>query len=48
MLSCLFRRRNMELYNTIQERDIDIKRDCFIGETSKETQGVRIKYAYNL
>lgn len=35
----------MELHDTIRERDVDITRDCFIGETSQETKGVRIKYS---
>ncbi|KAI0169405.1 putative flavonoid 3-hydroxylase [Hypoxylon sp. FL1284] len=43
VLASLFRRRHLELYNTIRERDIDIVRDCFVGEPSPDTKGVRIR-----
>ena len=42
-LAVLFRRFNCELYDTIRERDIDLSRDYFVGETKKESQGVRVK-----
>ena len=42
VIACLFRRFNLELYDTRRERDVDIVRDCFIGETSKESLGVRV------
>ncbi|KAI2465613.1 putative flavonoid 3-hydroxylase [Annulohypoxylon bovei var. microspora] len=44
VLASLFCRRKLELYDTIKERDIDIVRDCFIGETSPNTKGVRVRY----
>ncbi|KAH9885949.1 putative flavonoid 3-hydroxylase [Xylariomycetidae sp. FL2044] len=44
-LASLFRRRTLELYDVIKERDIDIVRDCFIGEVSLETKGVKIRLA---
>ncbi|KAI5918195.1 putative flavonoid 3-hydroxylase [Camillea tinctor] len=44
MLALVFRRDNLEIFDTIRERDIDIVRDCFSGEVSKETKGVKIKY----
>ena len=43
VIVCLFRRFYLELYDTSRERDVDIVRDCFIGETSKESLGVRMK-----
>ncbi|KAI0190903.1 cytochrome P450 [Xylaria flabelliformis] len=46
-LACIFRRLALELYETYRERDIDIVRDCFIGETSLSTQGIRVTYARN-
>ncbi|KAI1743354.1 putative cytochrome P450 [Xylaria scruposa] len=42
-LACIFRRLKLELYDTTRERDIDIVRDCFIGETSPSSKGVRVK-----
>jgi hypothetical protein len=43
VIACLFRRFDLELYDTIRERDIDIVRDCFIGEPSPQSKGVRVK-----
>ncbi|KAI0543191.1 putative cytochrome P450 [Xylaria digitata] len=43
-LACIFRRLKLELHDTTRERDIDIARDCFIGEPSPSTKGVRVKY----
>jgi cytochrome P450 len=45
VLAVAFRRRNFKLYDTYLERDIHIIRDCFVGEVSLETKGVRITYA---
>jgi cytochrome P450 len=45
VLASVFRRLDLQLHETYQERDIDIVRDCFIGEVSPQTQGVRVKYA---
>jgi hypothetical protein len=42
VIACLFRRFDLELYDTIRERDIDIVRDCFIGEPSPQSKGVRV------
>ncbi|KAI1633230.1 putative flavonoid 3-hydroxylase [Biscogniauxia mediterranea] len=44
VIASIFRRKNLELYDTIRERDIDIVRDCFLGETAHNTKGVRVKY----
>ncbi|KAI1484476.1 putative flavonoid 3-hydroxylase [Biscogniauxia mediterranea] len=44
-LALVFRRDDLQLFDTVRERDIDIVRDCFSGEVSKETKGVRITYA---
>jgi len=43
VIACLFRRFDLQLHDTIRERDIDVVRDCFIGEVSPESAGVRIK-----
>lgn len=41
ILGTVFRRFDLELFETTKERDIDIARDCFIGEPSKQSKGVR-------
>ena len=43
IIACLFRRFDLELYDTIRERDIDFARDCLVGMPSPESVGVRIK-----
>ncbi|KAI1827660.1 putative cytochrome P450 [Xylaria intraflava] len=43
-LASIFRRLKLQLHDTIRERDIDIVRDCFIGETSPNSEGVKVKY----
>lgn len=43
IIACLFRRFDLELYDTIRERDIDMKSDFFIGEPSLESLGVRVR-----
>lgn len=39
----IFRRFDLELYDTLRERDIDIARDSFLGEPSLGSKGVRVK-----
>ncbi|KAL8722842.1 MAG: hypothetical protein Q9225_000729 [Loekoesia sp. 1 TL-2023] len=43
VIACLFRRFDLELHDTIRERDVDAVRDCFIGEPSPKSLGVRVK-----
>lgn len=43
IIAYLFRRFDLELYNTNRERDIDVARDCFIGEPSTASLGVRVR-----
>ena len=45
MLSTLFRRLDLELYDTIQERDVDVVRDLLVGEASPESKGVKVRLA---
>ena len=45
ILGSLFRRFDMDLFETTKERDVDIVRDCFVGEPSRQSPGVRIKVA---
>ncbi|CAD6568443.1 MAG: hypothetical protein ASARMPRED_001717 [Alectoria sarmentosa] len=45
VIACLFRRFDLQLHDTTRERDIDYSRDCFIGESSPESIGVRVKAA---
>ncbi|CAG8953030.1 hypothetical protein HYFRA_00003223 [Hymenoscyphus fraxineus] len=42
-LAMLFRRFELELFDTIRERDIDLQRDCFLAEAMPGSQGVRVK-----
>ncbi|KAF2815342.1 putative flavonoid 3-hydroxylase [Mytilinidion resinicola] len=42
-LATVFRRFDLELVDTIYERDVKIVRDCFIGETEPDTKGVKIR-----
>ena len=39
----LFRRFNFELCNVNRKRDIDVRRDCFLGQPSHESEGLRVK-----
>lgn len=42
-LATLLCRFDLELFETYRERDIDYVRDCFLGEPSAESLGVRVK-----
>lgn len=42
---CLFRRFNLELHETVRERDVEGVRDCFGIEPSLQSLGVRVKLA---
>ncbi|GAP93176.1 putative cytochrome P450 [Rosellinia necatrix] len=44
-IACLFRRKEFTLHDTTRARDVEIVRDCFIGEASPASRGIRIKYA---
>lgn len=44
VLASVFRRQNFALHDTIRDRDIEIVRDCFIGEVDRASPGIRIKY----
>ena len=35
-------RLEMELYDTVRERDVDVSRDLFMGRPKKESQGIRV------
>lgn len=42
-VSAIFRRFELELHDTIRERDVDHSRFWFIGEPSRGSEGVRFK-----
>jgi len=42
-IAVLVRRFEFSLHETIRERDVDLTRDCFIGDTSLDSPGVRVK-----
>lgn len=39
----LFRRFAFELVDVDRVRDIDVKRDCFLGQPGKESKGLRVR-----
>lgn len=43
VIASLFRRFDLQLVDTVRERDVDAVRDCFIGEPSPHSHGVRVK-----
>lgn len=43
VLSALFRRFDLELVDTIRERDVDIARDQFVSKPSRGSKGVRVR-----
>jgi hypothetical protein len=43
ILATIFRRFDLELHDTVRERDIDIARDSFLGEPSLGSKGLRVK-----
>ncbi|KAI3332049.1 putative cytochrome P450 [Xylariaceae sp. AK1471] len=42
VLACLFRRLRLQLHDTILDREFDVMRDCFVGETPHNTKGLRV------
>lgn len=42
-IATIFRRYDLELYNTNYNRDIAVVRDCFIGEVSPMSTGVNVR-----
>lgn len=43
VLGTMFRKFDFELYHTTRERDVDVVRDCFVGEPCRDSVGVRVK-----
>lgn len=43
VLGTMFRRFDMDLYHTVKEDDVDVARDCFIGEPKVSSLGIRVK-----
>ncbi|MCJ1436764.1 hypothetical protein MMC27_006146 [Xylographa pallens] len=39
----IFRLFEFELHDTVRERDVDVTRDCFLGEACKGSKGVRVR-----
>ena len=40
-IATLVKHLDMKLVDTIRERDVDLVRDCFVGETSEKSTGVK-------
>jgi cytochrome P450 len=43
VMGTMFRRFDLELYHTTRERDVDVARDCFVGEPCRNSVGVRVE-----
>ena len=39
----IFRRFELQLYDTVKERDVDNVRECSTGDTTRESPNVRVK-----
>lgn len=42
VLACVLRRFDLSLHDVVYERDIEAKRDCFIGEPRLDSSGVHV------
>ena len=47
-IPALFGRYDLELYDTTRERDVDTSRDCFTGEATKISKGMRVTVSKEL
>ena len=47
-LAMVFHRCDLELHDTIRERDVDIVRDCFLGEVRHDSTGIKVKRKQNV
>ena len=43
-LATIFRRYEMELFETVFERDVQLKHDFFLPQPSEESMGVRVVF----
>jgi cytochrome P450 len=43
VLGSMFRRFDVDLYETTRERDVDTAQDCFLGEPAQDSPGIRVK-----
>lgn len=41
-IAAIFRRFELKTFETDRQRDVDSTRDCFTGEASSKSQGVRV------
>jgi hypothetical protein len=39
----MWRRLGMEIYDTVEERDVLTSHDCFIGMTDLKSEGIKIR-----
>jgi hypothetical protein len=42
-IAMLWRRLDLEVYDTLEERDVWTTNDCFIGMTDLKSEGVRVR-----
>lgn len=45
VIAQIFTRLDLKLFETTYDKDIKIVRDCFVGEPSLESQGVKVTLA---
>jgi cytochrome P450 len=43
VISSVFRRYDMELFDTVYERDVAVERDGIVGEPTPDSPGIRVK-----
>lgn len=42
-IAMVWRRLNLEIYDTVEERDVLTKHDCFLGMTDVSSEGIKVK-----
>lgn len=42
-IALIWRRLDIEIYDTAEERDVLTKHDCFLGMTDLSSEGIKIK-----
>jgi hypothetical protein len=42
-IALLWRRLNLDIYDTVEEKDVMTTNDCFIGMTDLKSEGIKVK-----
>ena len=48
VVATVFRRFELELFETDRQRDVDSSRDCFVGVPSSNSPGIRVLLAQDV